>query len=137
MKPRVGWMIVMGLSIMASPAVAWAHQGMMGEDQETAAENTGKEQTLTGEVVDVFCYLSHGADGLGKAHASCARKCIRSGLPVALKVGHQLYLAAMNNHDPANATLAEFAGEQVTVRGQVLEQDGQHVIAISRVEKAQ
>ncbi len=116
--------------------VAWAHEGHEGAASEQVAENTGAEQTLTGEVVDVFCYLSHGKDGVGKGHAGCAKKCIQSGLPVAIKVGDQLYLAAMATHDPANTTLANYAGEQVTVHGQVMEKDGQHLISVTKVEKA-
>ena len=97
----------------------------------------GGEQTLTGEVIDVMCYLSHGQEGRGKGHAECAQQCIKSGLPVAIKVGEQLYLASMADHKPANATLAGLAGQQVKVTGMVMERDGQHLIAISSVEKAQ
>jgi hypothetical protein len=110
---------------------AWAEEGHEHGAHETG---TGHEQELTGEVVDVYCYLSHGEMGLGRGHAKCARKCIESGLPVAIKVGDQLYLATMDNHEPANGPLARFAGQQVTVRGTVLEQDGQHLIAVTQVE---
>jgi hypothetical protein len=108
-----------------------------GAALSSAPAQSGQEQTLTGEVVDVLCYLSHDKDALGKGHADCAKKCIGSGLPVAIKVGDQLYLAAMANHDPANKQLAEYAGEQVTVHGEVMEKDGQHLIAIESVKKAQ
>ncbi len=128
--------IAVGVALVIGGGVAWAHEEHAGAAHEAAPENTPAEQTLTGEVVDVFCYLSHGKEGLGKGHADCAKKCIQSGLPVALKVGDQLYLAALASHDPANKTLVDFAGEQVTVHGQVLEKDGQHLISISKVEKA-
>jgi hypothetical protein len=121
--------------LLAGAVVAQAHE----EHQQAAAPASGApgEETLTGEVVDVFCYLSHGKNGLGKGHAGCAKKCISGGLPVAIKVGDQLYLATMASHEAANKTLAEHAGEQVTVHGKLMEQDGQHLIAITRVEKAQ
>jgi hypothetical protein len=77
--------------------------------------------------------LSHNEDALGKGHAGCAKKCINSGLPVALKVGDQLYLASMADHQPANAQLAQHAGEQITVRGKVMERGGQRLISISEV----
>ena len=120
--------LVGGLLLLGG-GTAWAHEG-----HEMAEENTGKEQVLTGEVVDVFCYLSHGKDGLGKGHADCAKKCIQSGLPVAIKVGDQLYLASMADHNPANQKLAEHAGESVTVHGTVMEKDGQKLIAITEIE---
>ena len=120
-----------------SPVWAHSEHGTMGGgDHDEAAEATSQGQTLTGEVVDVFCYLSHGKEGLGAGHAGCAKKCIQSGLPVAIKVGDQLYLAAMDSHDPANAKLAALAGQQVTVHGTVMEKDGQHLVSISRIEKA-
>ena len=117
-------LMVDGAGWIAAAASAHEEHGQAGE------------QVLTGEVVDVVCYLGHGAQGRGKAHADCGSKCIKSGLPVALKVGDQLYLAANADHTAANARLAEFAGEQVTVRGSVTERDGQHLIEIASVEKA-
>ena len=136
MKQTVPVVFVVALAMCGGPGVVWAHEGHEGESHhEEAAENTSAEQTLTGEVVDVFCYLSHGKEGLGKGHAECAKKCIQNGLPVAIKVGDQLYLAAMASHDPANKQLASLAGERVTVHGKVLEQDGQHLVAITRVEE--
>lgn len=121
--------VLVGLGWTAGPA--GAHEE---HEHEAAAP---KEQTLTGEVVDVFCYLSHPKDGIGKGHAECAKKCIKNGLPVAIKVGDQLYLASMADHTAANEKLAELAAETVTVHGTVMERDGQHLIAISKVEKTQ
>ena len=131
MKHVISGAVVAAMLLLGTASV-WAHEGM----QEEATENTGQEQTLTGEVVDVFCYLSHGKEGLGQGHAGCARHCIENGLPVAIKVGDQLYLASMANHEAANKTLVQYAGEQVTVSGKVMERDGQHLIAISSVRKA-
>ena len=130
------WLVIVVLGMFGSSTAVWAHEGHEGGAQEQVAENTPAEQTLKGEVVDVFCYLSHGKEGLGSGHADCAKKCIRNGLPVAIKVGDQLYLASMADHTAANQQLAGLAGQQVTVHGQVMERDGQHLIAISSVEKA-
>ncbi len=88
--------IVMMLALMSmSPVTAWAAEGghdhghghshgdeAAQEDEQSSAATS--EQSLTGEVVDVTCYLSEGENGIGKGHASCARKCIKNGLPVAI-----------------------------------------------------
>ena len=130
---------IIALVLLVNAGSAWAHsEHEHGAGvTEPAAENTAQEQTLTGEVVDVFCYLSHDKEGLGPKHAVCAKKCISSGLPVAIKVGDELYLATMADHTAANAQFADLAGQQVTVRGKIMEKDGQHLIAVSSVSKAQ
>lgn len=119
----VGVVLVMGMRS------GWAHE----ED----ANGAGGEQTLTGEVVDVTCYVEHNKSALGPAHADCAKKCIKSGLPVAIKVGETLYLATKADHTPANGMLERYAGEQVEVHGKVMERDGQHLVAVSKVERVQ
>ena len=57
---------------------ALAHEG---HDHNEADE--AKEVTVTGEVLDMACYLDHGATG--EKHADCAKTCIESGLPVGIK----------------------------------------------------
>ena len=132
------WSLVVASLMVLGMPYALAHEEHEHAASGGASATTAQagEQTLTGEVVDVVCYLSHGKAGLGKGHAGCAKKCISSGLPVAIKVGKQLYLASMADHTPANAKLAELAGQQVTVHGAILENDGQHLIEISKVEQA-
>lgn len=126
---------IMMILLLGATSV-WAHGGEV-HDENAEKESEVQETTLTGEVVDVFCYLSHDKEGLGKKHAKCAKKCIKGGLPVAIKVGDKLYLASMADHTAANSALLDYAGGQVTVRGEVMEQDGQRLISISSVEKAQ
>lgn len=122
---RVSRFMIAALGMMLSAGPAWAEDG------------AGGEQTLTGEVMDVMCYVSHGKEGSGKEHATCGTACINKGLPVAIKSGDVLYLASMADHTPANAKLAEFAGRHVTVRGTVAERDGQRLIAITDIQPAQ
>ncbi|MBI2104660.1 MAG: hypothetical protein HYT90_03635 [Candidatus Omnitrophica bacterium] len=138
MRQTGSWVLAVSLGLFGAAAAGWAHSEHEGHDEAadsaSAAPAVPAEESLTGEVVDVFCYLSHGEEGLGTSHAGCAKKCIKGGLPVAIKVGDQLYLASMADHNPANERLADLAGKQVTVRGKVMERDGQHLIAISQIE---
>ena len=142
MKQAVGGIVIAVLFVSAVPV--WSEEGHehAGHEHGTSSIRQApgvesEEQTLTGEVTDVFCYLSHPEEGLGPKHAGCAKKCIKSGLPVAIRVGNQLYLATMADHKPANQQLAEFAGQTVSVRGKVMELKGQRLIAISSVQQAQ
>lgn len=118
------------LAVMIWGLVWTAGQASAEEGHEHGA-HAGGMQTVTGEVVDLACYLGHGASGAG--HKDCAQKCITSGLPVGIKSGSTLYLAVGSEHGTANAALASLAAQQVTVEGEVTERDGVHLIAIKKV----
>ena len=99
----------------------WAH-----DDDKTP------DQSLTGEVVCLSCYLSHG--GQGDIHAKCAKQCFAKGLPVGLKVGDKLYLVVGEHHGTANKMLSTYAGKQVTVSGHVFEQEGMSMVEVESVK---
>ena len=87
-----------------------------------AKNATGGDVTVTGEVLDMACYLDHGAHGTG--HAGCAAKCISSGLHVGLKTADgQVYLL-IGEHKPMNDQLAAYAAKTVTIHGKLVERDG-------------
>lgn len=97
----------------------------------SAHEESAASQKITGEVVDMACYLGEGATGPG--HRECAQKCIASGLPVGIKSKDTLYLAIGGEHGPANQTLASLAAKHVVAEGIVSERDGVHLISIQKV----
>ena len=83
-------------------------------------------QTIKGEVVDLMCYLDHGAKG--EKHKGCAKKCIESGGPVGLLTADdQLYLV-IGDHQPMNKELAAKAAQTVTLKGKVVERNGMKMI---------
>lgn len=131
------WISCVGLCLVlilgATPFLMADEEHHAGHGEMEAASSGSV--ALTGEVVDVFCYMSHGAEGLGPKHAGCAKKCISGGLPVAIRSSGELYLASMSDHTAANPVLAEFAGKDITVHGKVTEQDGMKFISIEHVEK--
>ena len=90
-------------------------------------------QSVTGEVVDLMCYLDHGAKG--DVHASCAQKCIGSGGPVGLLTkDNQLYLI-IGQHKAINAQLAPLAAKTITVSGKVVERNGVRMIENAEIQK--
>jgi len=84
-----------------------------------------KTQTLKGEIVDLMCYLDHGAKG--EKHKGCAERCIKAGGPVGLLRGNQLYLV-VGDHQPMNEELAPKAAQTVTLKGKVVERHGMKMI---------
>ena len=59
----------------------------------------GKVVTVTGEVIDLSCYLQVGKHG--EKHKSCGEKCLQNGQPIGLltKSG-AVYLLMDEEHDP-------------------------------------
>jgi hypothetical protein len=98
--------------------------------EEKAASAT---QTIKGEVVDLMCYLDHGAKG--DKHKGCAKKCIESGGPVGLLTADdQLYLV-IGDHAPINKELAGKAAETVTLKGKVVERNGMKMIQNAELQE--
>ena len=104
----------------ASPLVA--HEGH--DDKENLA--AGETKKITGEVVDMACYVDHNATG--EKHADCAKKCITSGLPVGLKADDGKTYLLIGEHKPLNSELAQSAAKKITVEGKIVSRDGIYMI---------
>jgi hypothetical protein len=90
-------------------------------------------KTIKGEVVDLMCYLDHGAKG--EKHAACAKTCIESGGPVGLLTkDDQLYLV-IGDHKPMNDKLAALAAKTVSIKGKIVERNGMKMIENAEIEK--
>jgi hypothetical protein len=103
--------VALGLGVLALPALNF------GADEKAG----GETKSIKGEIVDLMCYLDHGAKG--DAHKGCATTCIKSGGPVGLLSGEELYLV-VGEHKPMNDVLADKAAQIVTLRGKVVERNG-------------
>lgn len=91
-------------------------------------------KTVTGEVVDMACYMAHGARG--EEHKSCAAGCIKGGQPMGVLTNDgQLYLL-VENHDKqdAYASAKKYAGEQITVTGDYQNKGGVQSLVVSDVK---
>lgn len=116
------------LAAYALPVVAHEGHQLPGEKVVT--------KTVTGEVVDLGCYLGHAARG--EKHISCATKCLAQGMPMGLLTTNgTLYLVTLDhdNADPYNS-LKDMAGKNVTVTGQLLTRSGMKAIEATTVHPA-
>ncbi len=111
------------IAAVALAAPVYAHDPDM--NMGGAKQPSGTVQTLTGEVVDLMCYLDHGA--VGEKHRGCAATCIQSGGPVGLLVGDKVYLV-IGDHKPINDQLSPLAAQTVTLKGKVVERSGMRMI---------
>jgi len=113
----------------ASPVIA--HEGHEhGQKDELASGETKK---VTGEVIDMACYIVHNATG--EKHADCAKKCITSGLPVGLKADDGKTYLLIGEHKPLNSELAQYAAKKITVEGKVTSRDGVNMIENAVIQK--
>ncbi len=121
-----------GLLLKSSVAIVSLGAALLLPRMTFAAGQDGSTQTIKGEVVDLMCYLDHGAKG--EKHKGCAEKCIKNGGPVGLLSGDQVYLV-VGEHQPINDQLAAKAGENVTLKGKVVERSGMKLIENAQLEK--
>src|SRR5205809_7543025 len=81
--------------------------------------------TITGEVIDSFCYAKVGIRG--PAHAACGIKCARSGVPVGLleEKSRRVYiLLAEKDASPIPPALINQMGRTVTIEGDLVVKGG-------------
>jgi len=112
---------------------------MMGLTAMAAADETKKEAakpvTMTGEVIDLYCYMGH--QSAGAEHAKCANACIKKGIPVGfLTADGTMYVIVGKDHGPVNAMVADFAGRKSTVTGVVMENNGLKAIELVSIAEA-
>ncbi len=86
-----------------------------------------RRQTVTGEVVDVSCFLQLGKRG--EAHVPCGQKCVRNGQPIGILTDEgRLYLVIPEEHHPRRDgqvsikdRFADLMAKRVQVSGMVTE----------------
>ena len=101
-------------------------------------------KTLTGEPIDIQCYIGDSTR-VGAGHATCAASCMERGLPTGLLVAEkdkegkdvkQVYLLL----DARGKTLKELVGtsfgKQVKATGQLTTKDGMKVLMVDTVAAA-
>ena len=96
-------------------------------------DDAAASKEVTGEVVDMMCYVDH--NGVGEKHGqSCGAKCIKSGGPVGILSDGKAYLV-VGEHKPINDQLAEYCGKSITVKGKLAERGGIAMIENAEVVK--
>jgi hypothetical protein len=104
----------------------------IAQEQEHGSD-TAASKEVTGEVVDMMCYVDHNA--VGEKHGqSCGAKCIRSGGPVGIVSQDKAYLV-VGEHKPINDQLAEYCGKSITVKGKLAERGGIAMIENAEIVK--
>lgn len=98
----VSTLAISGMSVFAHP----------GEH----AESDDKPTTVVGELIDTACFSASDGDAKGKDHATCASKCLGTGIPAGVLPegkGPEALLFLLTNPVP----LAQYASQTIKVEG--------------------
>jgi hypothetical protein len=113
--------VLIATGLLTGTAVR-AHEHEHDATGQKPAAPTSDMVTVTGEVLDMACYIDHNATG--EKHASCAKTCIESGLPVGIKTADGKVYLVIGEHKPINKQLAQYAAKTITVKGKLVTRDG-------------
>jgi hypothetical protein len=119
------------LLAMAGASIGWAWQ------THSHARAASKPATITGQVIDIACFVGHNSSG--EKHAKCAETCARAGNPLAIYDAgtSRIYLPISMDHKNPNEKLMPFIEKKVKVTGNLIEKAGLRGIALGKVEPAE
>ena len=106
---------------------------MMADDKKKEE----KEVTIKGEVVDVACYIAHGAKGEG--HKACGESCAKAGGSLGILTSDgKLYLSLLpdDHKSGPNDALMEHVSHTVEAKGFVRSKGGVNGLMITSVAMA-
>jgi type 1 fimbria pilin len=109
---------------------------LLGATAARAADAPGSDSvTVKGEIVDLACYLNHGARGA--KHQQCALTCLKNGEPMGLLTeSGQVYLLLADHQDAKPFEEAKtYAADQVEVTGPIAEKAGITGLTVLSVKK--
>lgn len=91
-----------------------------------------KTKVLQGEIISSKCWFGYMNPAEGKAHKSCAIRCIESGIPPLLRIqkdGRNNYYILQNKQDnPPAYLLADYVAVPVEITGETFYQNGWNVL---------
>ena len=126
--PRIGQLAA---AILISASVTAL---LMNWSERRHAVAGAQEIVVTGEVLDMTCYIASNLSG--PDHAKCARICIRSGEPAGIKAQDgKVYLLTGEPGHSVNAELAEYAAQVVTIKGKQTVRDGFAQLQVEEIRR--
>lgn len=97
---------------------------VMGLFADDKGHGGGSAITVTGEILDVACYVAHGAKG--PQHQKCAAKCAEQGQPIGLLAQDgKVYILFADHADASAYEKAKgLAGKNAEIKGEAAARDG-------------
>ncbi len=125
MRRIITWTVALGLL------------AVLGGLKPLRADERGgqKDVTLTGEVIDTYCYAAMGAKGA--SHRECGLGCAKAGIPVGLLEAktNQVYVLLPNADKTAVPEAAiQKMGQKATIKGHAYTVGGSRFLTVEAVE---
>jgi hypothetical protein len=93
-----------------------------------------KSVTLSGEVVDMHCYITR--DAKGAEHAGCSNACISRDVPAGfLADDGTLYLLVNEKPVSVKEKVTGKAGKKVKAHGTIVERNGVKALQLASIEE--
>lgn len=100
--------------------------------QQVSHAEESKNLTLSGEIVDPKCYFGVMKPGEGKAHRSCAIRCIAGGIPPVFHGDSTDYYLLVNEHnEPIHNEIINIVGDYITLTGKVVTWNNWKILTIN------
>jgi hypothetical protein len=89
---------------------------------------------IEGEIVDLVCYMDHGAKG--PEHIPCAEACVKAGAPIGLltSTGENYLLVGDRTMSEPYEKLRNLVGDHIVVIGNVFRRGGVQAIVVKGAE---
>jgi len=93
-------------------------------------------ESITGEVIDLSCYLSHPHTSVGASHRKCAETCAKKGLPMGIltEAGKAYVLLEDHANPQAYAEAIGNAAKTITVEGKTVNEGGLAGVVVESVD---
>lgn len=108
--------------------------------QQRPPSGAGEPVQITGELVDIKCFLDTRMPATGKLHRSCAIRSLSGGAPPAILISGQHASAAVILAGPEDEALdytPALAGQWVHVEGRLFRQHGYSYVRVETLERAE
>jgi hypothetical protein len=111
------------------------HGSAHGKSAEGVEEEIDT-RTVTGEIIDITCYLRH--DSTGEKHIKCATYCATLGMPLGLLEDetNKIYLIIPAGHEDPKGAVMPYIGKKVKVDAILYSMGGLTGLEIEKIEES-
>ena len=143
MKNRILFLSTL-TALIFTGSTLFAQHGGHGDKQdhgdhkktEVSAEEEIDVRTVTGEIIDITCYLRH--DSHGEKHIKCGTYCANLGMPLGLLEDEtdKVYLIVPPGHEDPKGPVLPYMGKKVTVDAILYTMGGLTGLEIEKIQPA-